>query len=121
VRDLALDPVTGDLALSTGPARLTSGVESKAQRLRLRLLLQRGEYRLDLRQGVPYLSAIFGKGTRTAAETILRRAASTSPGIASIDQWSFTVGADRHALLTLRASTVDGEPVELDALRLEGL
>lgn len=120
MRDLALDPATGDLALDAGRASLTAGVAAKAQRLRLRLLLQRGEYRLDLRQGIPYLSTIFGKGTRAIAETILRRAVSTSPGIASIEQWSFELGADRHAQLTLRARTVDGELVELDAFRWEG-
>lgn len=120
VRDLALDPVTGDLALDTGRASLTSGVGAKAQRLKLRLQLQRGEYRLDLRQGVPYLSSIFGKGTRAAAETILRRAVSTSPGIAAIEQWQLDLGADREARLTLRARTIDGEPIELDAFRWEG-
>ncbi len=111
--------MTGDLALEAGRASLTSGSAAKAQRLRLRLLLQRGEYRLDMRQGIPYLSAVFGKGTRAAAETILRRATATSPGIASIEQWQFTVGADRTASLSLRARTIEGEPVELDAFRLE--
>ena len=111
--------MTGDLALDAGRASLTSGVAAKVQRLRLRLLLQRGEYALDLRQGIPYLTAIFGKGTRAAAETILRRAVSTSPGIASIEQWSFELGADRGARLGLRARTIEGEPVELDAFRLE--
>jgi hypothetical protein len=119
VRDLALDPATGDLALDAGAARLTSGGEAKAQRLRLRLSLWRNEYVLDRRQGIPYVDRILGKGTTAAAEVILRRAAATSPGIASIEQWSFTVGADRTASLSLRARTIEGEPVELDAFRLE--
>ena len=121
MRDIALDPATGDLALDAGAARLTSGVESKAQRLKLRLQLHRGEYRLDVRQGIPYLTAIVGKGTRAVAETILRRAVATSPGVAGIELWQFELGADRHARLTLRARTIDGEPLDLEAFRLEGL
>ena len=119
MRDLALDPATGDLALSAGAARLTSGAEAKAQRLRLRLSLWRGEYVLDRRAGIPYLDQILGKGTTVGAEVILRRAVTTSPGIASIERWSLAVGSDRRATLSLRARTIEGEPVELEAFTLE--
>lgn len=110
--------MTGDLALDAGRASLTSGVGAKTQRLRLRLLLRRGEYRLDLRRGVPYELILGTKNTRLA-DTILRRAAATSPGIASIEQWTFAVDAERRASLTLRARSIDGEPVELDDFRWE--
>ena len=111
--------MTGDLVLDAAAARLTSGVEAKTQRLRLRLLLRRGEYRLDLRRGVPY-SLILGSKNVRLAETILRRAAATSPGIASIEQWSFALDAERVASITLRARSIDGEPIELDDFRWEG-
>ena len=120
MRDLALDPATGDLALSAGAARLTSGVEAKAQRLRLRLSLRRGEYILDRRAGLPYLTQILGKGTASTAEVLLRRAVATSPGLSAIEHWEFAIGPDRVASLSLRARTIEGEPVELDAFTLEG-
>lgn len=112
--------MTGDLALDRGRASLTSGVAAKTQRLKLRLQLQRGEYALDLRRGIPYLTAIFGKGTRALAESILRRAVLTSPGIASIEQWTFALDRERRASIQLRARSTDGEPVELEDFVWEG-
>ncbi len=114
MRDLALNPATGDLAIATGRLRLTDvGAESVRQRLQLRLSLWRGEYVLDRAVGIPYLQRILGKGTTVAAETILRRAVATSPGVRSLDGWSFRVGSDRRATIACAVRCDDGSSFDL--------
>jgi hypothetical protein len=120
VRDLALDPTTGDLALDAGKrASLTSGVAAKAQRLRLRLALWRGEYVLDQGVGIPYLDRLGLKGNAPALlEADLRAAAASSPGIVALEAFSLTLGADRTATVALDARADTGEPITLDAFRV---
>ena len=104
VRDLALNS-DGDLELSAGRARLTTEEdgESVAQRLRVRLRLWRGDYALDTRVGIPFRRWIGSKGESsvTLAETVLRRAVSTCPGVGRVDGFAFAL--DR----TTRTATVD--------------
>jgi hypothetical protein len=123
VRDLALDPTTGDLALDPATKRLalTSGVEAKAQRLRLRLALWRGEYVLNTDAGVPYTDRLGQKGpaARALLEADLRRAAATSPGIATLESFALVVDpATRVATVALSARADTGEPVRLDAFQV---
>lgn len=50
--DFALDPATGDLVI---PARFSRGLEAAVQQARICMLACRGEWFLDLDNGVPYL------------------------------------------------------------------
>lgn len=119
VRDLALDPATGDLAITAGRAALTSGADAVAQRLRLRLALWRGEYVLDQGVGIPYHDRLGRKGTAPALlEADLRAAAASCPGVDALESFVMTVDAERHATVTLRARATTGEPVSLDAFRV---
>lgn len=114
MRDAALDPVTGDLLIVNHAARLTAvGSESVRQRLKIRLQLWRGEYPLDLTIGIPYRQFIGQKGALDRLRTVLRNAAATCPGIASLDTFTVTLGRDRVARVTLSARTITGEPVTL--------
>lgn len=113
VRDLALDLATGDLALVEGRASLTSGVGAVAQKLWIRLSLWRGEWFADLAVGIPYLAILGQKGVEAFAEATFRRAISTCPGVAALDDFSFALGGRRAASVSFRARTVDGEVLDV--------
>lgn len=117
MQDLALDG-DGDLALDSGRASLTRGPAAVLQRLTLRFKLWKGDWLLNRNLGIPYVDGIVGKNTKVLAESILRRAASTSPGVASIDSFQLTVGPDRRATVAFEGRTVDGEVLAGEAFRV---
>lgn len=120
MRDVALDPATGDLLLEGGAARLTApGAESVAQRLRLRLALWRGEYPLDEGVGIPYAQLLGRKGDAPATlEARLREAAATCPGVTALTSFQLAIAPDRTATVSLTATASDGQPVVLDDFRV---
>lgn len=122
MRDLALDPATGDLAISGGRLRLTEpGAESVAQKLRVRLRLFRGEWFMDTSVGVPYYTDVLGRHPLSAVEALLRQAIVTCPGVLGLDSFVFAVGADRVATLTFTVRAVDAaEPVTVADFRVGG-
>jgi hypothetical protein len=116
VRDLALDPTTGDLLLEQHALRLTvtAGAENVAQHLGVRLALWQGEYPLDRRIGIPYVRLLGQKAARDLLASTLRQAASTSPGIDRLDAFALNVDADRNAKCSLAAVSTNGDPIRLD-------
>jgi len=123
VRDLALDS-DGDLELSAGRARLTTEEdgESVAQRLRVRLRLLRGDYALDTRVGIPFRRWLGSKGEAsvTLAQTVLRRAVATCPGVGRVDAFAFALDrATRVASVDFAVTTDTGIAVS-DNSFLEG-
>lgn len=122
MRDLALDPATGDLALdpATGKMYLTSGFDAVRQKVLLRLGLGLGECVLDRSVGIPWLLGPNGSrgllGTSASllrAEDVLRRAITTCPGIAALDAFVLTLGRDRVARISFRARATSGEVLDV--------
>lgn len=114
MRTLALDPSTGDLALSAGRLTLVSGADAVAQRLRVRLKLWRGEWILDRGVGFPWQRVLGEKDTARLAESLLREAIVTCPGVRSLDRFAFTVDpTTRRASLTFAVTATTGEPVTI--------
>lgn len=119
MRDLALDPATGDLAITAGRLALTEGTGARVQRLRLRLALWRGEYVFDRAKGVPYTDLLARKGAGPLLEATLRQAAATCPGIAALKAFGMTQDARaRTAAVSLVARADTGEPVTLEAFEV---
>ena len=120
MRDLALDPATGDLAISGGRLRLTElGAESVAQKLRVRLRLFRGEWFMDTSVGVPYYTDVLGRHPLSAVEALLRQAIVTCPGVKTLESFTFAVNPDRTATLTFGVRAVDaGELVTIEDFRV---
>lgn len=113
MRALALDPATGDLALTAGRLSLVEGVEAIAQRLDGRLSLWQGEWFGDLAAGVPYRRFLGEKGAERLAESSLRQAIATCPGVSAVEAFTFSVDKrTRAAALAFRARTVTGEIIE---------
>ncbi len=100
------------------------GVESYAQRLRIRLRLWLGEYVLNRNIGVPY-QRLFGTkasasrpGGPSELELTLRQCVTSSPGVASLDFFTLSVTPDRHAVCSLAARSIENEPIVLDAFQI---
>lgn len=123
MRSLALDPITGDLALSGagGAARLTlvSGADAVAQRIRGRVRLWLGEWFLDTSVGVPYLTMLGRKGGERYVEATLRRVIASSPGVAALESFTLTFDApSRSASIAFRARATDGAVIEDSGFRV---
>jgi hypothetical protein len=108
--DLKLDPVTGDLELSTGDLQIVEGSDAIAQHIRIRLRTLLGEWFLDDRIGVPYIQRILIKNPGTnVVRRILRQVVEQTPGV--VDVGAFTTdydGATRRLSVSFNA-TVDGD------------
>ena len=111
MRTLALDPVTGDLAITAGRPSIVSGSAAVAQRLRMRLGLWQGEWSLDTAIGFPWRRIYGVPGTERLAETLLRQAITSCPGVKTLDRFTFTLNrSTRRASLTFAVTTITGEP-----------
>lgn len=112
MRQLALDPLTGDLARSRGRLTLVDGVAAVRQKLDLRLSIWLGEWFADTSVGIPYLRILGVKGVETLAKSTLDRAVRTCPGVAALEQSSLAPSAaQRRAAYSFRARATTGEPV----------
>lgn len=121
VRALALDPTTGDLALTQGRLSLVEGKDAVAQRLRGRLKLWAGEWFADTAIGVPYLTILGQKGAVPLAEATLRKAITTCPGVATLESFSLAHdGRSRSATVAFRVRTSAGAVVEDAGFRVGG-
>lgn len=115
MRTLALDPLTGDLALTAGRLTLVEGARAVAQRLEGRLSLWAESWFADLAVGVPFLDFLGQKGTEALAEATLRRAILTCPGVTSLESFTFAVDRSaRRATATFRARTLAGRTITTD-------
>lgn len=107
--DLALD-ADGDLDLSTGDARLLTGLDAIAQHVRIRFRFIRGEWHLNLDEGVPYFEDVFVVGADLGViESLCRQLLLTTPGVTSIVSLELTPDyAARTLEATFEAQTVAG-------------
>ncbi|MBW2672060.1 MAG: hypothetical protein JRD89_01425 [Deltaproteobacteria bacterium] len=94
--DFLLD-ADGDISLTdSGDFELVTDAEAVGQHLQMRLLTFLGEWFLDKNVGVPYFQKIFGKKAKFATtRSILRAVVATTPGIKTIEE--FTFDSDRVA------------------------
>lgn len=115
-RDLALDPLTWDIATPLSP-HLTAGTEAVAQALKIQLSMIRGEYLFDDTVGLPYFESILVKRPDIIGiRQIYRDAALAVPGVLDVLRVELTIDPRTRVLSgTLTVSTDFGElavPVE---------
>jgi len=88
--DLALD-AANDIQFSGGQLLLVNELEYVAQRLRLRLSIQRGDWFLDLLFGIPWRSTVLVRGPNLVEISALFREQITStPEITRLVEFSLT-------------------------------
>jgi hypothetical protein len=108
--DIALDALTRDLVFTDGELTTVTGLDAIAQHVKVRLLFFKGEWELNLDEGVPYWTDILVVGPDLrAVESLLRQVVLGTPGISSIV--SFSLDHDRSARtlsLVFEAITTDG-------------
>lgn len=105
--DLAVDPVTGDLAFDGVTVAVVEGKDAIAQEIQTRLRWWRGEWFLDTSAGVPYLESILTKGVAEATvRAILLREILAVPGVLRVP--SLVVAIDRAT----RYATVAAADIE---------
>lgn len=106
----AENPVEGDLRLEGGDlVWLTDPMEIIAQKLRVRFRFFKGEWFLDLTQGVPYYQSILVKApSRTVLEAIFRQVILSTPGVVSMDLLTVALDNVTRELSVEFRARVDG-------------
>lgn len=90
---IALD-TNGDWDVSSGTLTFLEGADETAQKVKARLSFHRGEWFLDLSQGVPYFEAFLVKNPDIdALRQVVRKIILDTPGVKSVD--TLTLDWDR--------------------------
>lgn len=112
--ELAMDPITGDLAF---PPYIVRGPDAVLQKIRQRFKFFRGEWFLDQNLGVPYLQSIFVKGpNRVLIDAIFNEVLSGTPGVASVASFSSSLDLPSRTLtVNFQLTLVDGTTVVAQA------
>jgi len=106
VSDLALDPLTGDLLLENGRARLATGAEAVAQSWASRLTMFKGECFLDRSLGIDFQNEVLVKNARPAVlRAIFAEASRETPGVRDVTNLRFALNA-KTRVLTVEAEVV---------------
>jgi hypothetical protein len=100
----------GDMTFGQGSANfLIDSPEAVAQSVLTRLRLWTGEWFLDVTEGTPYKEAILGKGTEKTAGLAMRRRVLETPGVLTLDSFSYTLDRDqRRAEFSAEITTLYG-------------
>lgn len=110
MKDLALDPKTGDLIIVDFDAGLVDGIDQIAQNLAIRLRFMQGEWFLNILAGVPYYQYFFIKNpNQIQVETFLKDEISNTEGVKEITSFSSNFdGQSRRFTVAFGCLTVDG-------------
>jgi hypothetical protein len=104
------NPNIGDLQLDNGTVRLTASLlEEVVQRIRVSLLLFRGEWFLDETQGVPYWQSILGQKTPLMQlQRIFRSVVQQQPTVKAITRFSVARLPNRGLQVNFACTLIDG-------------
>lgn len=111
--DIKLDPVAGDIDLSSGDLQIVDGVEAVAQHLRIRLRTWLGTWFLDRRIGVPYFQRLLGKVSDTnVVRRILQQVVARTPGVTDVQGFNTDYDGATRGLSVSFTATASGEELE---------
>lgn len=81
----------GDIDLSSGGAELVDGIDASAQGLKIALQSFRGDWFLDLRDGLPYIGRILIKNVNEGdVQSLFFQQALRQPDVVSVDRIAIT-------------------------------
>jgi len=100
-----------DLDITDGSLSFVTGIEAKRQHIAMRLRTWLGETPYDRAAGVPYLQAIFARGTTiTAIEFILTQIVADTPGVVEVLELNAALNTTtRELAIAGRARVAEGE------------
>ncbi len=114
-QDFYINPDTHDIDLVDGTQlRLCEDKrELIRQKLEIRLLKIRGEWYINLLDGVPYFESIFGKNKKKAADAIFKRTIKNTEGVIKITRFESELSEKDGRLYRLKFSvTTDEGPID---------
>lgn len=98
--DIAVNSI-GDLILINSDIQVLNRRESVMQRVRIALLMVRGEWFRQRAVGVPWFTDILKKPIeRVIADRTLRRAILSVPGVTSVERLALTENQNRQLVVT---------------------
>lgn len=98
-RDLFLDPVTGDLALTAGDLTLVADISAIRQEAEIRMRFFLAEWFLDQTVGIPYFQNILVKAPNLdAIESVFRSEVLATVGIKSITKFDLDFNRSQRKL-----------------------
>lgn len=102
--------VNGDYVVGRGAADFFVNIPAAvAQAVKTRLLLEQGEWFLDVTEGTPYSTAILGEGTRPLYDNAIRERILDTQGVTEIvDYFSKLDPVTRALTVTATISTIYG-------------
>ena len=108
--DLRINETTGDLDLSGGDLILTENEETIDQHVRANLRSFKGEWFLNLDEGVPYYQDILKKNqSPVLIDAILKEAILNSYGVTELTAFEIKVDTEtRKMFLDFEINTVEG-------------
>lgn len=103
-----------DLLIENGDISLFNKVENlTVQKVKINLLLMKGEWFRDINKGVPYLQSILGvRNTKQTTMTFLRNAIINTEGITSVTSLDATIDRDRTIHVVWSGTCENGEIIE---------
>lgn len=110
MNDLALDPITGDLAIVGLNLFVMQGADAVRQQLDLKLTIWSGTWFLDTEFGTPYLESILGKQvTLNGAIAALKTAILEVKDVNQITQFDYVFNREqRKFIVAFECSTPFG-------------
>ena len=111
MNDLVLDTTTHDLLIVNKDLSLFSLEQNlTVQKVKVNLLVYKGEWFRDVDYGVPYLQDILGKrNTKSAADIAIKSTITNTSGIQNITSYTSVVTVDRKLQVLFSAVTISGE------------
>ena len=106
--DILLDPTTHDIDISKGGKLISDNATSLGQRLKIALLLRKGEWLPNVLAGVPYQQKFFNtKNNKEFIDSYLRNYIANIPDVVSIVSYSSNI-VNRKLEVNVRVSTTAG-------------
>ncbi len=108
--DLKLDPNTHDVDFSSGAGELlTTNTEALAQRLKIAILLHRGEWYSNITDGVPYHTQFFTiKNNKAFIDSFMSDYIFSVEGVDEILAYESTVNNARKLRIDFAVRTTEG-------------
>lgn len=101
----------GDYVVGRGLAEILYNVPAAVgQAVKTRLLLERGEWFLDVTEGTPYHTEILGMGTKATADAAIRERILDTQGVTEIVAYNSVYNPDQRTFnVTATINTIYGE------------